>query len=270
MNGESELALRDTKDGFAIYQLKDAPGLRMLRFASLAELRADARQMRSRVHAVVEKAENMLFGSKADAEQFLRTEGFTVVPSEEPDVISVLSSTRMSANICLDYGVDCCLVDGCNTRGLDQPVSRGNYLLTYAGSLPDSVLHLGQPEAMLESLFSRFNTERPQDFRGHSLSVSDVIALKLNGQVTCYYTDSFGFEKLPDFLSRDELSRENYLHNAEMLLEDDYNMLDGIVNNGPREGGSQAPEKQQSVSDREATDTPHTHPKALVSKEPER
>ena len=270
MNGESELALRDTKDGFAIYQLKDAPELRGLRFASLAELRAAARQMRSRVHAVVGKAENMVFGSKADAEQFLRTEGFTVVPSEEPDVISVLSPTRMSANICLDYGVDCCLVDGCNTRGLDQPVSRGNYLLTYAGSLPDSVLHLGQPEAMLESLFSRFNTERPQDFRGHSLSISDVIALKLDGHVTCYYTDSFGFEKLPDFLSRDELSRENYLHNAEMLLEDDYNMLDGIVNNGPREGVYQAPVKQQSVSDRDATDTPHTHSKALASKEPER
>ena len=270
MNGESALILRDTQDGFAIFQLKDAPELRGLRFASLAELRADARQMCSRVHAVVGKAENMVFGSKADAEQFLRTEGFTVVPNEAPDVINVLSPTRMPANIHLGYGVDCCLVDSCDTRGLDQPVSRENYLLTYAGTLPDAVLHLGQPEAMLESLYSCFNMDRPQDFRGHSLSVSDVIALKLDGQVTCYYTDSFGFEKLPDFLFQDELFRENYLHNAEMLLEDDYNMLDGIVNNGPREGESQAPEKQQSVSDREATDTPHTHPKALVSKEPER
>ena len=264
------MILRDTPNGFAIYQLKDTPELRGLRFASLAELRADAKQMRTRVHAVVEKAENMIFGSKADAEQFMRMEGFTVVPSEEPDVISVLSPTRMSANICLDYGVDCCLVDGCDTCGLDQLVSRENYLLTYAGTLPDDVLHLGQPEVMLESLFSRFNTEDPLDFLGHSPSVSDVIALKLDGQVTCYYTDSFGFEKLPDFLSRDELFRENYLHNAEMLLEDDYNMLDGIVNNGPREGVSQAPVKQQSVSDRDATDTPHTHSKALVSKEPER
>lgn len=264
------MILRDTPNGFAIYQLKDAPELRGLRFASLEELRADAKQMRTRVHAVVEKAENMIFGSKADAEQFMRMEGFTVVPSEEPDVISVLSPTRMSANICLDYGVDCCLVDGCDTCGLDQLVSRENYLLTYAGTLPDDVLHLGQPEVMLESLFSRFNTEDPLDFLGHSPSVSDVIALKLDGQVTCYYTDSFGFEKLPDFLSRDELFRENYLHNAEMLLEDDYNMLDGIVNNGPREGVSQAPVKQQSVSDRDATDTPHTHSKALVSKEPER
>lgn len=270
MNRESEMILRDTQDGFAIYQLKDAPELRGLRFASLVELRADARQMRSRVHAAVKKAENMLFGSKADAEHFLCTEGFTVVPSEEPDVISVLSPTRMSANICLDYGVSCCLVDGCDTRGLDQPVSRENYRQAYAGTLPDEVLHLGQPEAMLENLFSRFNTERPQDFQGHSLSVSDVIALKLNGQVTCYYTDSFGFEKLPDFLPRNEISRENYLRNAEMLLEDDYNMLDGIVNNGPREGVYQAPEKQKSVSDRDATDTPHTHPKALLSKEPER
>ena len=270
MNGESELALRDTKDGFAIYQLKDAPELSGLRFASLVELRADARQMRSRVHAAVEKAENRLFDSKADAEQFLRMEGLTVIPGDDPERITVLSPMRMSANICLDYGVNCCLVDGCDTRGLNQLVSRENYLLAYAGTLPDDVLHLGQPEAMLENLFSRFNMERPQDFCGHSLSVSDVIALKLNGQVTCYYTDSFGFEKLPDFLSKDELSRENYLRNTEMLLEDDYNMLDGIVNNGPREGESQAPEKQQSVSDREATDTPHTYSKALASKEPER
>lgn len=270
MNGKSELILPDAKDGFAIYQLKDAPELRWLRFASLAELRADARQMRSRVHAAVGKAENMVFGSKADAEQFLRTEGFTVVPNEEPDVISVLSPTRMSANIHLGYGVDCCLVDGCDTRGLDQPVSRENYLLTYAGTLPDEVLHMGQPEAMLESLFSRFNMERPQDFRGHSLSVSDVIALKLDGQVTCYYTDSFGFEKLPDFLSRNELSRENYLHNAEMLLEDDYNMLDGIVNNGPKEGASQAPEKQKPVTEHDVPNARSPHSKSISPKDPER
>ena len=197
-------------------------------------------------------------------------EGLTVIPGDDPERITVLSPIRMSANICLDYGVNCCLVDGCDTRGLNQLVSRENYLLTYAGTLPDEVLHLGQPEAMLESLFSRFNTERPQDFQGHSLSVSDVIALKLVSHVTCYYTDSFGFEKLPDFLSRDELFRENYLHNAEMLLEDDYNMLDGIVNNGPREGVSQAREKQKPVTHREAIDTPHTHSKALASKEPER
>lgn len=270
MNGESELALRDTKDGFAIYQLKDAPELSGLRFASLAELRADARQMRSRVHAAVEKAENMLFGSKADAEQFLRTEELTVIPDDDPDRITVLSPTRMSANICLDYGVDCCLVDGCDTRGLDQLVSRENYLLAYAGSLPDSVPHLGQPETMLESLFSRFNTERPQDFRWHSLSVSDVIALKLDGHVTCYYTDSFGFEKLPDFLSRDELSRENYLRNTEMLLEDDYNMLDGIVNNGPREGASQAMERLKPVTEHDGSNVWHAHSKSISPKDPER
>lgn len=270
MNGESALILRDTQDGFAIYQLKDAPELRGLRFASLAELRAAARQMRSRVHAVVGKAENMVFGSKADAEQFLRTEGFTVVPNEAPDVISVLSPARMSANIHLGYGIDCCLVDGCDTRGLDLLVSRENYMLTYAGTLPDDVLHLGQPESMLESLYSRFNMERPQDFRGHSLSVSDVIALKLDGQVTCYYTDSFGFEKLPDFMSWDERPRENYLHNAEMLLEDDYNMLDGIVNNGPRDEISQASEKQKPVTEHDVPNTRSTHPHNNFPKDPER
>ena len=265
MNGESELALRDTKDGFAIYQLKDAPELRGLRFASLAELRAAARQMRSRVHAVVGKAENMVFDSKADAEQFLRTEGFTVVSSEEPDVISVLSPTRMSANICLDYGVSCCLVDGCDTRGLDQPVSRENYLLTYAGTLPDEVLHLGQPEAMLESLFSRFNMERPQDFRGHSLSVSDVIALNQGGKTECYYTDSFGFYKLPAFLEH-----ENALKNAEMMLEDDYNMIDGIVNNGPKEERAAKFSAPRLLNDHDKPASSHIRSRSISRNDPER
>ena len=74
------------------------------------------------------------------------------------------------------------------------------------------------------------NLNRPDDFHGHSLSLSDVIALNLNGKMECYYTDSFGFYKLPAFLEH-----ENALKNAEMMLEDDYNMIDGIVNNDVKE-----------------------------------
>ena len=81
--------------------------------------------------------------------------------------------------------------------------------------------------AMLEGLYTKFNVERPEDFRGHSLSVSDIVALKQNGVVSCHYVDSRGFKALPDFLKP-----ENYLKNAEMAMEDDYGMIDGVINNG--------------------------------------
>ena len=67
----------------------------------------------------------------------------------------------------------------------------------------------------------------PADFRGHSLSVSDIVAIRTNGQVSCHYVDSIGFVTLPEFLKP-----ENYLKNAEMAMEDDYGMIDGIINNG--------------------------------------
>ena len=76
-------------------------------------------------------------------------------------------------------------------------------LYTLSDDLAKRILsRSGVPDqaAILESLYARFNLDRPENFHGHSLSVSDVIALKQNGRLSCYYTDSFGFEKLPDFL----------------------------------------------------------------------
>ena len=108
-------------------------------------------------------------------------------------------------------------------------VTESRYDLVYSGELSTALAAHRTPEAILEGLYIRFNLNRPDDFRGHSLSVSDVIALNLNGQTECYYTDSFGFFRLPSFLER-----ENALKNVEMMLEDDYNMIDGIVNNGPK------------------------------------
>ena len=109
-------------------------------------------------------------------------------------------------------------------------VTESRYNLVYSGALSPALASCKTPESILEGLYTRFNLNRPDDFRGHSLSVSDVIALNLNGQTECYYTDSFGFYKLPSFLER-----ENALKNAEMMLEDDYNMIDGIVNNDVKE-----------------------------------
>ena len=55
---------------------------------------------------------------------------------------------------------------------------------------------------VLEELFQMFNLSRPQDFEGHSLSVSDVIALKRNGEVSVHYVDSIGFKDLQGFLDK--------------------------------------------------------------------
>ena len=82
---------------------------------------------------------------------------------------------------------------------------------------------------MLEELYAKFNVSRPDDFTGHSLSVSDIVALRQNGVVSCHYVDSIGFQELPGFLKP-----ENYLKAAEMAMEDDYGMIDGIINNGPK------------------------------------
>ena len=76
----------------------------------------------------------------------------------------------------------------------------------------------------------------------HSLSVSDIIAIRQNGVVSCHYVDSIGFRTLPEFLKP-----ENYLKNAEMSMEDDYGMIDGIVNNGKADRVKEAESQRPSV-----------------------
>ena len=76
----------------------------------------------------------------------------------------------------------------------------------------------------------RFNINHPTNYKGHSLSVSDIVALKQNGVVSCHYVDSFGFKELPGFLQPD-----NYLKNTEMVTEDDYDMIDVVINNGVKQ-----------------------------------
>ena len=113
---------------------------------------------------------------------------------------------------------------------------KANYDLIYTGTLP-------QAKAVpptLEDLYVTFNQNRPEDFCGHSLSVSDIIAVKHYGMVSCHYLDSVGYQALPAFWTP-----ENYLKNAEMQLEDDYGMIDGIINNGPKEQTrTQEPERR--------------------------
>ena len=98
---------------------------------------------------------------------------------------------------------------------------------------------------MLEDLYEKFNIDHPADFRGHSLSVSDIVAIRTNGQVSCHYVDLIGFVTLPEFLKP-----ENYLVNAEMSMEDDYGMIDGIINNGKSpalEAAEKPKEERESI-----------------------
>ena len=73
-----------------------------------------------------------------------------------------------------------------------------HYDVTYYADLPAMWRDMSNNE-VLEELFQRFNLSRPQDFEGHSLSVSDVIALKRDGDVSVHYVDSIVFKELPDF-----------------------------------------------------------------------
>lgn len=101
-----------------------------------------------------------------------------------------------------------------------------NYELVYTGALTKD----GNQIEKLEDLYRIFNVEHPQNFVGHSLSVSDIVALKQAGVVSYHYVDSIGYKELINFRTT-----ENYLKNAEMQMEDDLGMIDGIINNGPKE-----------------------------------
>lgn len=120
----------------------------------------------------------------------------------------------------------------------------------------------------LEGIYERFNIDRPEDFTGHSLSVSDVVVLHRGGKDTSYYVDSTGFTELAQFIRppfdveraaayvqkisgnvQDADERKtmgalkertavlteavNHLKTAELSMEQNYNMIDGIINNLP-------------------------------------
>ena len=121
-----------------------------------------------------------------------------------------------------------------NLGSLAAPPDPANYEAVYTREVyPDD-----DTGRILENFYYIFNDERPGDFVGHSLSVSDIVALKQDGKVSYHYCDSMGFQELPAFQKP-----ENYLKAAEMSMEDDYGMIDGIINNGP---------KQPTVADLEA------------------
>ena len=111
-------------------------------------------------------------------------------------------------------------------KSIGRKVEHENYDLVYTAPLPAAP----SVNAALAQLDYQFNNEHPVDYHHPSMSVSDIVAVKRDGAVSCHYYDSFGFQEIPGFLPQD-----NPLRNAEMSMEDDYGMIDGIINNGPKE-----------------------------------
>ena len=110
-----------------------------------------------------------------------------------------------------------------------RTVDKANYTEVYAAPLTAGTT--------LEDIYRTFNVDHPADFKGHSLSVSDVVVLHQNGQNTAHYCDSVGFQQVPEFL------RENPLRTAELSTEQNENMIDGVLNNAPSLGELEAKAK---------------------------
>ena len=106
-------------------------------------------------------------------------------------------------------------------------VDRANYERVYSAELT--------PGTSLEDIYTRFNIDHPADFRGHSLSVSDIVVLHQNGQDTAHYVDSFGYKEVPEFLQEQTQQPEkaNPLKHVEDTIEQNDNNFDGIINNTP-------------------------------------
>ena len=135
---------------------------------------------------------------------------------------------------------------------LEEQPTIDHYEVVYTAPL----LPYKDKDTMLEEMYMKFNVGHPADFKGRSLSVSDIVAIRQGGLISCHYVDSIGFKELPEFLKP-----ENYLKNAEMAMEDDYGMIDGVINNGKADRMKDAEGHRPSVLDQLKAEPPQiNHP----------
>lgn len=104
---------------------------------------------------------------------------------------------------------------------LGLAVERANYNLVYREELPEW--------QSLDGIFEQFNFNRPENFEGHSLSVSDIVVLRKDGKTKAYYVDAFGFEEVPDFYQN--------LNKEVEISEVAYDLGDRYIAVQEREGG---------------------------------
>ena len=104
---------------------------------------------------------------------------------------------------------------------------RDNYTLVY--TFPVNPEDLQDKIGFLNDVYHKFNTDHPKDFDGHSLSVSDVVVIQQNGELSAHFVDTWGYKELENFGA----VRENPLKSIEDIVEQNDNNLDGIINNTP-------------------------------------
>ena len=267
-----------------IEKFKDATGYEEFLDFDPAEVKAALEDPdRSRVDEMLAAAEKAEREYAAEAAAYAQTPAAIVEQARaaQGEPVGSFSIYQLKGgNETLDYRFE--PLDSIHRNGLS--VKPENYELVYEAPLT--------AKDNLESIYTRFNVDRPADFTGHSLSVSDIVVLHQDGKDTAHYCDRAGFSEVPEFLQPAQKSREiteriqtprgsfylcgmtreqmeadgygfhhasedgkylimangtqayavradapekdNPLRTAEMTLEDDYGMIDGVINNGRR------------------------------------
>ena len=285
---EKLAALGQTQEDYLpseIEKFKDATGYEEFLDFDPAEVRAALEDPnRSRVDEMLAAAEKAEREYAAEAAAYVQTPAAIVEQARAVQDRAAENSFSIyqlkGGNETLDYRFE--PLDSIHGNGLS--VKPENYELVYTAPLT--------AKDDLERIYTRFNVDRPADFTGHSLSVSDIVVLHQDGKDTAHYCDRAGFSEVPEFLQPAQKSREiteriqtprgsfylcgmtreqmeadgygfhhasedgkylimangtqayavradapekdNPLRTAEMTLEDDYGMIDGVINNGRR------------------------------------
>ena len=312
---EKLAALGQTQEDYLpseIEKFKDATGYEEFLDFDPAEVKAALEDPdRSRVDEMLAAAEKAEREYAAEAAAYAQTPAAIVEQARaaQGEPVGSFSIYQLKGgNETLDYRFE--PLDSIHRNGLS--VKPENYELVYEAPLTE--------KDNLESIYTRFNVDRPADFTGHSLSVSDIVVLHQDGKDTAHYCDRAGFSEVPEFLQPAQKSREiteriqtprgsfylcgmtraqmeadgygfhhasedgkylimangtqayavradapekdNPLRTAEMTLEDDYGMIDGVINNGRRgeelekareHAERTQPEKKPSIRERLAT-----------------
>ena len=285
---EKLAALGQTQEDYLpseIEKFKDATGYEEFLDFDPAEVKAALEDPgKSRVDEMLAFAEKAEREYAAEAAAYAQTPAAIVEQARAVQDRAAENSFSIyqlkGGNETLDYRFE--PLDSIHRNGLS--VKPENYELVYEAPLTE--------KDNLESIYTRFNVDRPADFTGHSLSVSDIVVLHQDGKDTAHYCDRAGFSEVPEFLQPAQKSREiteriqtprgsfylcgmtreqmeadgygfhhasedgkylimangtqayavradapekdNPLRTAEMTLEDDYGMIDGVINNGRR------------------------------------
>ena len=285
---EKLAALGQTQEDYLpseIEKFKDATGYEEFLDFDPAEVKAALEDPdRSRVDEMLAAAEKAEREYAAEAAAYAQTPAAIVEQARAVQDQAAENSFSIyqlkGGSETLDYRFE--PLDSIHRNGLS--VKPENYELVYEAPLTT--------KDNLESIYTRFNVDRPADFTGHSLSVSDIVVLHQGGKDTAHYCDRAGFSEVPEFLQPAQKSREiteriqtprgsfylcgmtreqmeadgygfhhasedgkylimangtqayavradapekdNPLRTAEMTLEDDYGMIDGVINNGRR------------------------------------